>query len=440
MRRPTGVPGVGSACGSTSSGEHESGEQPTTAEVFPRRCGVLGLPQERVRAGHDKAPRTTVSAMSDDIESPGVLPTIERIRLSGPTELLQMVPYLIGFEPTNSLVLIGLAPPRFQVVVTCRVDVEAPVDELTSWFQAAVNTGADCFVAVVYDDQAWPSQPDLSLVAPTRSHSESIAALESQSSEHGLFMVDALLVCNGRWWSYTCENADCCPPDGTPLETSGAVAAAAVSHGMVAAAEREDLVREVEADPERVASVQETIDGLSDAEFVSWTCGQLNDPARGQLRQAVSFVEEHVRRFRESRVPPSDRDTARVLLSLRNIRVRDAVIATCDVAPDSPDVDFWRFLTRVAPSLLVAPPATIYALCAYGAGNGARANVGLDRVFEDEPDYRLAHLLAQALQHGIAPDVVSESLLEGASRERQRLFRNRRRRATNRANSKRRRK
>lgn len=377
--------------------------------------------------------------MTDDIEASGVLPTIERIRLSGPPELLQMVPYLIGFEPASSLVLIGLSPPRFQVVVTCRVDVGTPIEELTSWFRAAANAGADSFVAVVYDDQAGPSVPDFSS-APSMSHSDFIAALESRASEHGLFMVDALLVCDRRWWSYTCKNPDCCPPDGTPMETTGAVAAAAVSHGMVAAADREDLVREVAADPEGVASIQETIDGLSDADFVSWTSGHLNGPARRHLRQAVSFVEEQVTLFRETRVPPSDRDAARVLLSLRNIRIRDAVIATCDVAADSPDVDFWRFLTRVAPSLLVAPPATIYALCAYGAGNGARANVGLDRVFDDEPDYRLAHLLAQALQHGIGPEIVTESLLEGGRRERQRLFRTGRRKATNRAKSKRRRK
>src|SRR5262245_58790468 len=51
---------------------------------------------------------------------------------------------------------------------------------------------------------------------------------------------------DGRYWSYVCDDPDCCPSEGTPFDVStSAVAAAATVVGLVALPDRQSLVRMV---------------------------------------------------------------------------------------------------------------------------------------------------------------------------------------------------
>ena len=47
-----------------------------------------------------------------------------------------------------------------------------------------------------------------------------IDALRQRLTSHGIEVIEALLVHNGRWWSYVCSDPSCCPPAGTELPTS----------------------------------------------------------------------------------------------------------------------------------------------------------------------------------------------------------------------------
>jgi hypothetical protein len=62
-------------------------------------------------------------------------------------------------------------------------------------------------------------------------------------------------------------------------------------------------------------------------------------------------------------------------------------------------------------SALDAPVCTLLAWIAYGAGDGARANVALDRALGTDPEYSLAVLLRQALDGGVTPREVRRTLL-----------------------------
>ena len=64
---------------------------------------------------------------------------------------------------------------------------------------------------------------------------------------------------------------------------------------------------------------------------------------------------------------------------------------------------------------LTAPPAdapvcTLLAWVAYERGDGARANVALDRALASDPDYSLAVLLRRALDCGVTPREVRRTL------------------------------
>ncbi|MGH8861267.1 MAG: DUF4192 family protein, partial [Jatrophihabitantaceae bacterium] len=76
------------------------------------------------------------------------------VRVSGPADLVQTIPYLLGFHPARSLVLVGLADRR--VVVTARMDLDELADGrlLPTTVAGLYRGGAERLVAVVYDDQA----------------------------------------------------------------------------------------------------------------------------------------------------------------------------------------------------------------------------------------------------------------------------------------------
>lgn len=362
--------------------------------------------------------------MHNDLARNGVQPTVDRMQLSGPSEIIQMVPFLLGFEPSQSLVLVGLAPPRHRVKVTARVDIDVPVGELDSWFAAARESEADSFVIAIYDDESidqglWdPTEPNAAL--PRRAIAD---ALEAEGLRHGMDLLDALLVSDGRWWSYICASDQCCPPEGTPLVHDGPIAVEAVSYGMVAAPERESLVRELETDVCQMLDVEAALGAMSDREFNRWAILPGRASVRTHRRRAVEFVEHALDDFRLTGALPDPLEVAKLLLCLRDIHVRDSIIASAQMSRDSQDRSFWRSLCSAAPHLLIAPPATLYALCSYACGDGARANVGVDRALGDEPHYRLAELIGQAVGGGVAPSLAVSSILEGARRERAQLFR-----------------
>jgi hypothetical protein len=94
---------------------------------------------------------------------------------------------------------------------------------------------------------------------------------------------------------------------------------------------------------------------------------------------------------------------ARVLWGLRDTRVRDQALELA-LGPEPLAVEaLWSECTRRAPSPLDAAPATLLAVSAWLRGDGAMANVALDRALDSDPDYALAQLLRAALAACLGP-------------------------------------
>ena len=62
-------------------------------------------------------------------------------------------------------------------------------------------------------------------------------------------------------------------------------------------------------------------------------------------------------------------------------------------------------LTRLARRGYVAAPATLLAFAAWQCGNGALANVALDRALDDDLRYSLAHIIREAVNCGTPPSM-----------------------------------
>lgn len=320
------------------------------------------------------------------------------LRASGPAEIVQLVPYLLGFHPSNSVVLIALRGRR--IVVSVRNDLDAPIELLDPWYLSATKAGADRVVALVYSDAAGGAQlPEQHVVD----------ALEAKFEKHRLKVVDIVLVGDGRWWSYRCPSPQCCPPEGTPIDTTGAIAASAVAEGLVALPTREALESELAIDEAGMRLVEEEIGVYILGEGVGRFADQRPDQ-RPDVRPDERVVRlgdwAAVRRFvREVRrgdgITPAM--AARVLCALRDRSVRDATIGYLVARPEPEVCDAWRQLTRVAPVSWRPAPAVLYALWCYADGDGARSNVGVDVALDANPDYAMAQIVLELQASGLNP-------------------------------------
>ena len=138
-------------------------------------------------------------------------------------------PYLIGFHPKDSLVLVGLRERR--VVVTARLDL-ADTDQhgaLEHAVGSMARGGARSVIAVVYPPQGRSG----------RDWSDLARRVGVTAGEVDCSLSDALLVRDGRWWSLVCDG-ECCPPECRPLEKgTSAFEAFATFEGLVVRPDRD---------------------------------------------------------------------------------------------------------------------------------------------------------------------------------------------------------
>src|SRR5580698_6986921 len=120
------------------------------------------------------------------------------LRLRGQGDLLEAVPYLLGFHPSESLVLMGLdqVNSQSQVKVTLRMDLPDAERSAAIADAAAVlwRAAARAVVIVIYSS-------DRSLHADELPRRDFVADICRQLDRAGFAILDALLVSADQWWS-----------------------------------------------------------------------------------------------------------------------------------------------------------------------------------------------------------------------------------------------
>jgi hypothetical protein len=326
-----------------------------------------------------------------------------RVRAGSPEALLAIVPHLLGFVPQASLVVIGIELPCHRVKVTLRYDLPDPpgagvAADLADHAVGVIGSQRlATLVAVGYGPRI--------LVDPVAD------ALRAAARTAGIDVADVLRVQDGRYWSYLCDVEACCPSAGTPFDPAGHAAAAAMADtGIPVLADRAAVAARVA--PLGGTAAESMRQATRRAErHVSQILAKVRKSARlGAARQMIaaeglSAVGSMIAAYRDGGTDPTDYQIAWITVALRDLRVRDDAWARMDPSYLDAHRRMWIDVTRRAQPGYVAAPAALLAFVAWQSGDGALANVALDRALADDPRYSMALLLRQVITAGAPPSL-----------------------------------
>ncbi|MCA1824534.1 MAG: DUF4192 domain-containing protein [Frankia sp.] len=319
------------------------------------------------------------------------------VRASTPAQWLTVIPYLVGFPPRESVVVLGLGGENGKrVQLTLRVD--APPPDVAGQLAASLvkplqDNGVRAVQFVLYRDASGPV--DTADQAVYDGFHDALGAAFTWR--------DAIVVRADRWFSLPpCANALCCPPGGVAVPPPDArTEAELVYAGKSLAESREAIAATLHGDnPKDLRKITRLCEVVED-EFID---AVVAGPAAVR-RWGRDLRDE----WRDVLIAPATgeldpRFVARFLVGCTWLPIRDAASQVADLHRDAANARL-RELTRRAPKDLVAAPATVLGLIASLQGDGCLANIAFDRALEAQPDYRFAQMLSYGLAHGVrVPD------------------------------------
>ncbi|RJL34684.1 DUF4192 domain-containing protein [Bailinhaonella thermotolerans] len=317
--------------------------------------------------------------------------------LGSPADVLAAIPYLVGFHPEESLVLVamdGCGPGR-RLVLTVRTDLPLQDGWDRRLLPVLEREGVEHVILAGYGPEA--------LVTPA-THT-----VIRRLGEAGVGVREALRAQDGRYWSYMCRSASCCPPEGSAYDVaSSRVAAQATVAGLVALPDRAALARTVApAEGLTRASMREAT--AREIAAFRTALAEAADPADF----TAAFVAEGLAAVRDAiaRAEAGDRladdEAARLGLHLAVMRVRDEAWLLTDAAEHATHATLWSDLTHRLEAPFVPPAASLLAIASWQRGACTLAATAVDRALSINPRYMLARLLMHGLQACLPPAVVT---------------------------------
>jgi hypothetical protein len=310
--------------------------------------------------------------------------------LTSPHDLLAAIPFLIGYHPENSLVLVALKDDS--VGMAMRVDMPTDIapesyDLLASHFQ---REAADAALIVAYVDSQ--SDPEAVLI------NTSAALLRA-----GISIKESLIVSDGRYRSMLCHDSECCSPLGSPIpdiDSSRIAAEHVIAGHPMPFANVSGLVQSIAALP---SAMEESWQSEVRTFWIESDSENLIDLQRDGATAVIDLAGEYA----QGRGAEDRELVARVIGRISDIQVRDYALGSHNDETADAYWQMWRELLLIAPRGFVAPIASIFAALAYERGEGALAHKALDRALADDERYSLALLLRRVFTAGWPPQSFS---------------------------------
>jgi hypothetical protein len=307
--------------------------------------------------------------------------------LTSPHDLLAAIPFLIGYHPEDSLVVVSIKDNAVGMAMRIDYPVDIPegaYDLLASHLQRDSATGA---LLVAY-------------VPIERSDGEVVLTDASAAlTRIGIATDESLLIQGGRYRSVLCKDQGCCPAEGNLIpEIDGS--RIAVEHVV---AGRAMPFANLQALTDSISSLPVATEAKWCEMVDSFAIPKVLDNLPKLQRDGATAVIDLAGEFASGRIGQDLELTARVIGRLRDIQVRDFALGSHDEENVDTYFQMWRHLMRIAPKGYVAPIASLCAALAYESGDGALAHRALDRALEDANGYSLALLLRRVFTAGWPP-------------------------------------
>ncbi|MET9966590.1 DUF4192 family protein [Streptomyces sp. NPDC006356] len=357
-----------------------------------------------------------------------------QVTLRTPAELADALPYVLGYRPEDSIVLVALhdSAGRGRFGGRARLGIPASADD---WDSAATQL-AHGLVTGSERRGARPEQMVAFLCqepakgATGRQVMEQLRPLAQKMrvacGSLDVPVIEALCISDGRFWSYCCDRAECCPPEGRPMGLPGtSVLAAAATYAGV---QVRGTLRELRARllPLETAAALEQEAAL-DAAGLALVSRILDDTTRGCVAQeTLELAEGLMCRF--AAAPPlpgpltSDlrddellghEEAARLILGLQDRATRDRAAEWMEGDEAGPALRLWRALARRCVgsySEHAAAPLTLAGWVAWSTGDDLEAREALAMALGADRDYLFARLLHQACNEGLDPESIRRCL------------------------------
>ncbi|MEU3063084.1 DUF4192 domain-containing protein [Streptomyces subrutilus] len=381
-----------------------------------------------------------------------------QITLRSPAELADALPYMLGFHPTDSLVMVAVHGEGGRFGGRLRVGIPVSPDE---WEETAQQT-ADCLIrgserrggkpdgiVLFLCQEPGGDETGQRVMTRLRPLAQRIrlacGALEVP-------VLEAVCLSAGRLWSYVCPDARCCPAEGTRLAAVGTsvMAAAATFAGLQVRGSLKDIegrlapltgpeadAMERALDEAAIALVPKILDGATREEVAAETLAL----ARTLMRRITLAPPAQGRRAADDRDDGllTHDEAAALILGLQDRETRDRAAEWMEGDEAAPALRLWRALARRAVGAYTehaAAPLTLAGWVSWSTGDEPTARIALGMALEADADYRFAQLLHHACNEGIDPEGLRQCLRE---ERRRREPRSRRRPAAGRPPGRRRR-
>ncbi|NJQ04913.1 DUF4192 domain-containing protein [Streptomyces lonarensis] len=362
-----------------------------------------------------------------------------RVTLRGPGELADALPYLLGYHPDDSIVLVALHGPRHRVGGRVRTALPASPD---SW-DDTVREMVACLSEGSAARTGQPTAMVLYLCQDPRADETPGQVMErlrplaqlvrTTCGARDVPVLEALCVSGGRYFSYCCPQGACCPPDGFPLREgeTPTIAAAAAYAGVRVQGSLKELERRVGPLGEPIAGRQLHAFDVTARTLVPRMLGR-GGAAEAVRSETLAVAERVLTRYRRGGLGGTDQpaadarddslltshEAAALVLGLQDRVTRDRAARWMEGERGREAARLWRALARRCVGAFEghAPaPLTLAGWTAWSLGEDAAARVAIGRALELDPDYTFARLLHHAVNDGMDPEPLRRCMREGGT-------------------------
>ncbi|WP_329333882.1 DUF4192 domain-containing protein [Streptomyces sp. NBC_00663] len=396
---------------------------------------------ERRGAAEGSGARATLGARD---ERPGQAARVDSIEYDGhgddqvtlrtPAELADALPYLLGYRPEDSIVLVALRDKdgRGRFGGRARLGIPASSDDWPAVARQLAHglvTGSerrgarpDQMVAYLCQEpgQGESGRQVMERLRPLAQQ------LRIECGSRDVPVIEALCISDGRFWSYCCVSEACCPPEGQSMGLPGTsvLAAAATYAGLQVRGTLRELrarlmpwenaavlAQEIALDTAGMAIVPRILDGAGRSGVAAETL-ELAELVMRRFAQAPAVSGILTADLRDDQLLGHD-EAASLILGLQDRTTRDRAAEWMEGDVAGPALRLWRALARrcVGPyGEHAAAPLTLAGWVAWSTGDQLEAREALAMALGADPDYLFARLLHQACNEGLDPESIRRCL------------------------------